>query len=146
MTARLLHDLCLTSSFSYMLFGRPAAGPLDDRSGLVESWGRRGLEVAGANLERIVDFCLEWQCRVTLVVYPWPDNVMEGDRDSIQVTHWRDWAAARRVRLFIDGFAPFFREPAQVSAAQILHRGRRPLQRARQPPALRHGEARAARR
>jgi len=27
--------------------------------------------------------------------------------------HWRDWAAARYVR-FIDGFAPFFREPADT--------------------------------
>jgi hypothetical protein len=38
---------------------------------------------------------------------------VEGDLDSIQVTHWRDWAAARYVR-FIDGFAPFFREPADT--------------------------------
>jgi hypothetical protein len=112
MTARLLYDLCLTSSFSYVLsVGRPRARWTIDPA-LMASWGRRGLEVAGANLERIVELCLEWQCRVTLVVYPWPDNVMEGDRDSIQVTHWRDWAAARRVR-FIDGFAPFFREPAE---------------------------------
>jgi hypothetical protein len=39
---------------------------------------------------------------------------MERDRDSIQVTHWRDWAAARNVR-FIDGFAPFFRESADTA-------------------------------
>ncbi|HEY4892435.1 MAG TPA: hypothetical protein VII10_12040, partial [Reyranella sp.] len=32
----------------------------------------------------------------------------------IQVTHWRDWAAARNVR-FIDGFAPFFRESADTA-------------------------------
>ena len=36
-----------------------------------------------------------------------------GDRDSIQVTYWRAWAASRNVR-FIDGFAPFFREPAEI--------------------------------
>jgi hypothetical protein len=48
---------------------------------------------------------------VTLVVYPWPDNIAAHDRDSIQVTHWRAWAAECSVR-FIDGFAPFFREPA----------------------------------
>ena len=53
---------------------------------------------------------------MTLVVYPWPDNVAVGDRDSLQVRHWRDWAAARGVR-FVDGFAPFFREPADVATA-----------------------------
>ena len=114
MTARLVYDLYLTSSFSYALsVGRPRARWTVDPA-LMESWGRRGLEVAGANLDRIVELCREWHCRLTLVVYPWPDNVMEGDRDSIQVTHWRDWAAARNVR-FIDGFAPFFREPADTA-------------------------------
>jgi hypothetical protein len=113
MTARLLYDLCLISSFDYVMsVGRPRARWTIDPI-LMESWGRRGLEVAGANLDRIVELCREWNCRFTLVVYPWPDNVVERDRDSIQVTHWRDWAAARRVR-FIDGFAPFFREPADT--------------------------------
>jgi GDSL-like Lipase/Acylhydrolase family len=113
-TARLLYDLYVTSSFSYsMSIGRPRARWTVDPA-LLESWGRRGLDVAGANLDRIVTLCREWQCRLTLVVYPWPDNVVAGDRDSIQVTHWRDWAAARNVR-FIDGFAPFFREPADTA-------------------------------
>jgi hypothetical protein len=49
---------------------------------------------------------------LTLVVYPWPDNVVEHDKDSIQVRHWRDWAARHDVR-FVDGFAPFFRQPAE---------------------------------
>src|SRR6266851_2333863 len=112
-TARLLYDLYLTSSFSYaMSVGRSRARWTVDPA-LLESWGRRGLDVAGANLDRIVTLCREWQCRLTLVVYPWPDNVVAGDRDSIQVTNWRDWEEARNVR-FIDGFAPFLREPADT--------------------------------
>jgi hypothetical protein len=50
---------------------------------------------------------------VNLVVYPWPDNVMAHDEDSIQVTYWRAWAEKNGVR-FIDCFAPFFREPADT--------------------------------
>ena len=69
-------------------------------------WGRRGLQLATENMDKIVDLCREWQCKVTVVVYPWPDDVALGDRNSIQVTHWRDWAAARGAR-FIDGFAGF---------------------------------------
>jgi hypothetical protein len=110
MTGRLVDDFYLTASLHFARsVGKPRARWTVDPA-LLESWGRRGLEVAGANLDHIVDLCRKWQCRLTLVVYPWPDNVVEGDRDSIQVTHWRDWAAARHVR-FIDGFAPFFREP-----------------------------------
>jgi hypothetical protein len=51
---------------------------------------------------------------MTLVVSSWPESVDAGDRDSIQVTHWRAWAASRNV-CFIDGFAPFFRDPAAVT-------------------------------
>jgi hypothetical protein len=51
---------------------------------------------------------------VTLVVYPWPDNVVARDKDSIQVRHWRAWSADHGVR-FINGFAPFFHEPADTA-------------------------------
>jgi hypothetical protein len=44
------------------------------------------------------------------------------DRDSIQVRHWRDWSAKRGVR-FIDGFAPFFEEPAQSTLRKYFIEG-----------------------
>jgi hypothetical protein len=113
-TARLLYDLYLTSTFRYSLsVGRSRARWTVDKK-LMEKWGRRGLEVASANMDKLVALCRDWQCRLTLVVYPWPDNVVEHDEHSIQVRHWRAWAQARGVR-FIDGFAPFFREPADAT-------------------------------
>ncbi|MBX9946787.1 MAG: SGNH/GDSL hydrolase family protein [Reyranella sp.] len=121
-SVRLLHDLYLTSSFNHaMSLNRPRARWTVDPA-LMESWGRRGLEVAGANLDRIVAICRDWHCRMTLVVYPWPDNVVAGDRDSIQVRHWRDWAAARGVR-FVDGFAAFFAEPAEMALRKYFIAG-----------------------
>lgn len=51
---------------------------------------------------------------MTLVVYPWPDNVVAENQNSIQVSHCRAWPAARNVR-FIDGFTAFFREPAKTA-------------------------------
>jgi hypothetical protein len=112
-TFRLLYDVYLGSPLSmFGSLGRERARWTLDPA-LMAEWGRRGLELAGNNLDRIVAICREWDCRVTLVVYPWPDNVAAGDRDSIQVTHWRAWAASRNVR-FIDGFALFFREPAEA--------------------------------
>ncbi len=121
-TARLLHDLYLTSMFSYSLsIGRPRARWTVDNA-LLESWGKRGLELASANLDKVVGLCREWQCRLTLIVYPWPDNIVEHDKDSIQVRYWRAWAAERGVR-FIDGFAPFFREPADEALRRYYFAG-----------------------
>jgi hypothetical protein len=116
-TVRLAYDLYVSASFSWrMSFGRDRARWTIDPN-LMDAWGRRGLALAGANLDKLVGLCREWECRVTLVVYPWPDNVRAGDRDSIQVRHWRAWSAKRGVR-FIDGFAPFFKDPGET----VLHK------------------------
>jgi hypothetical protein len=121
-TFRLGYDLYLSSSFSTAIgLGRERARWTLDPA-LMEEWGRRGLELAGNNLDQIVAICREWDCRVALVVYPWPENVAAGDRESIQVTHWRAWAASRNVR-FVDGFAPFFREPAEAALRKYFIAG-----------------------
>lgn len=121
-SVHLVHDLSVFSSLhGRKSFGRaPARWTLDPA--LLESWGRRGLEIAGGNLDKLVALCREWHCRVTLVVYPWPDNVAAGDRDSLQVRHWRDWARPRDVR-FVDGFTPFFREPAETAIGKYYNPG-----------------------
>ncbi|HEV7543865.1 MAG TPA: SGNH/GDSL hydrolase family protein [Reyranella sp.] len=121
-TFRLGYDLYVNTPFSTSIgLGRERAmWSLDPV--LMDEWGRRGLEIAGRNLDKIVAMCREWDCRMTLVVYPWPESVAAGDRDGVQVRHWRDWAAQRHVR-FIDGFAPFFREPAGVALRKYFIAG-----------------------
>lgn len=110
-TFRLLYNAFISSSLATVgSVGKDRALWTVDPD-LMASWGRRGLETAGKNLDEIVAICREWNCQMTLVVYPWPDSLVSRDRNSIQVTHWRAWAASRQVR-FIDGFAPFFDEPA----------------------------------
>jgi hypothetical protein len=121
-TFRLLYDLWLRLPFG-------AAAPYEHErarwtldADLMQQWGRRGLERAGENLDKIVALCREWQCRMTLVVYPWPDNVAAGDRNGIQVRHWQRWAASRGVR-FVDGFGPFFQEPPEVALRKYFIQG-----------------------
>jgi len=68
-TFRFFYDLYLTSSFSYVnSVGRYRARWTVDPA-LLESWGRRGLEVVAGNLDKVMAICREWDCRVTLVVY-----------------------------------------------------------------------------
>jgi hypothetical protein len=121
-TFRLAYDLYLYSPFSTVAALGRDRGRWTFDPALMEKWGRRGLEIAGNNLDKIVAICREWDCHITLVVYPWPESVDAADRDSIQLTHWRAWAASRNVRL-IDGFAPFFREPAEVALRKYFIAG-----------------------
>jgi lysophospholipase L1-like esterase len=89
---------------------------------LFAAWGERGLATVAANLEKVVAQCRSWNCRLTLVVYPWPDQVAAQDRDSIQVRYWRDWSARHDVR-FVDAFAPFFALPADETIKRYFIRG-----------------------
>jgi len=50
---------------------------------------------------------------------PWPDNVRAGDRNSIQVTHWRQRPTERGVR-FVNGFAPFFQKPPDIAVGRYF--------------------------
>jgi GDSL-like Lipase/Acylhydrolase family len=121
-TARLAYDLWVASSFSYQQsLGRDRARWAFDPV-LMEKWGKRGLSIASANLDKVVALCRQWDCRLTLGVYPWPDNIVAGDRDSVQVTYWRDWARERGVR-FVDAFAPFFREPPGTTLEKYYFAG-----------------------
>jgi hypothetical protein len=115
-TVRFFYTLSLVTFSRSLSLGRPRARWTIDPV-LLKDWGERGLAVAAANLDKVVEICRDWKCRVTLVVYPWPDNIAARDQDSLQVRHWRAWAAARGVR-FVDGFAPFFSEPADAAIAR----------------------------
>jgi hypothetical protein len=56
---------------------------LDPR--IMDEWGRRGLELAGKNLDKIVDICREWKCQLTLVT---TNSNPDGIRSSIgEVLH-----------------------------------------------------------
>jgi hypothetical protein len=81
------------------------------------AYGERGLERAARSMERL----LELGIPLTVVVYPWPNQVAAGDRESKQVTYWRAWTAEHGVA-FIDLFGEFIdgSEPARAIAANYI--------------------------
>lgn len=68
--------------------------------------GARGLAQATAAMDRLHALLRRAGRALTVVVYPWPDHVLRGDRGSRQVTAWRDWAAQHDAG-FVDLFPTF---------------------------------------
>jgi hypothetical protein len=97
-------------------------GDWPDNPEQMKAFGERGLALAADHLGRLVGDCREWHCRLTLIVYPWPNQIAHDDRDSIQRRYWRDWASHNGVR-FIDGFAPFFLLPKEVALRDLYLAG-----------------------
>jgi hypothetical protein len=71
-----------------------------------KAYGERGLEQAAQSMDRLQDLLRKYGARLTVVVYPWPNQIMARDLDSIQVRYWRAWAAAQGSG-FVDLFGEF---------------------------------------
>jgi len=82
-----------------------------------EDYGARGLQKAKKHMDLLHELLERHGIGMTLVVYPWPTQVLHGDLDSIQVRVWRDWAARHSVQ-FIDLFPDFI--PADQDLKQAI--------------------------
>ncbi len=74
-----------------------------------EAWGKSGLKLAKENMDRLHTLCLEHKVRLTLVVYPSPTQIFANDLKSLQVSHWQQFCADRKIG-FMDLF-PLFINP-----------------------------------
>lgn len=83
---------------------RAASWTVDDRT--FEAYGREGLGKAGAHMDALAVLLARRGIGLTVAVYPWPDHVLLGDRDSKQAAFWRAWAAEKKAG-FIDYFPLF---------------------------------------
>jgi hypothetical protein len=73
---------------------------------LWRQFGEPGMALADEHLDALWRFVSERGIAMTLVVYPWPDQILRRERDCVQVTHWRDWTALRGIG-FVDLFPVF---------------------------------------
>ena len=59
------------------------------------------------NKGRLSDLLAARHIPLTIVVYPWAQQIAQGDRDSRQVSLWRDFCPGR-CKAFINLYPPFF--------------------------------------
>lgn len=83
---------------------RAAAWTIDERA--YEEYGRAGLERAQRHMELLADLLAAHGIRLTVAVYPWPDQILLRDHPSKHATVWREWTE-RRGAGFIDCFPTF---------------------------------------
>ena len=57
-------------------------------------------------MDRLLAFTRERSIALTVVVYPWPDQIVAGDPEPVHLRHWRDWCAKNGAG-FINAFPKF---------------------------------------
>ena len=85
------------------------------------SYGEAGLAVATQRMDELAAFLLAAKIELTVVVYPWPVQIDRHDLESLQVTHWREWAAGHEAG-FVNCFPAFIdeRSPRDVIATHFI--------------------------
>jgi hypothetical protein len=83
---------------------RRALWTIDDA--YFEEFGETGLDLMALYMDKLVGLLRRHDIALTIAVYPWPDQIVNDDRDSIQETFWRDWSAKHDVP-FVNFFSDF---------------------------------------
>ncbi|MBI5056260.1 MAG: hypothetical protein HZB61_06585 [Nitrospirae bacterium] len=66
-------------------------------------YGKGGLDIAAFYMDSLDNLLRQHKIKLTIAIYPWPDQIVNNDLDSIQVIFWKDWAKKRSV-----GFLNYF--------------------------------------
>lgn len=113
------HTLLASSAYSLALRARArgsrrgAAWTSDPA--VFEAYGREGVELAKRHMDELEALLDERGIALTVAVYPWPEQVLAGERDSPHARVWRAWTASRGAA-FLDLFPVFLDrgEPART--------------------------------
>ena len=63
--------------------------------------GAQGMEIAKKNLEKLIDICKKYKIEATLIIYPWPRQIVNANPNSIHRAVWRNWSKEKKID-FID--------------------------------------------
>lgn len=90
-------------------------------AGAYRAWGARGLQLAGRSMDSLVSLTQRHDVSLTLVIYPWPDQIVRHDLDGRQVEFWQEWATRNEVP-FVNLFPLFIgsRPPDSVLARYFM--------------------------
>ena len=87
-----------------------------DYQGPYGKYVEKGLAKAKQNMSEIAEFLRSQKTRLTVVVYPWPQQVRVGKLESRAVTEWRNWCRENGAD-FIDLFPEIL---GQGTAEEVL--------------------------
>ena len=84
-----------------------------------KNYGKRGLDISAKHMDKLLQILRKNKIKITLAVYPWPDQIYYDTVDSKQVIFWENWANKNSVR-FINHFKDFFQLKKRIGAQRLI--------------------------
>lgn len=91
-----------------------------------KEWGARGVNLAETHMQLLVDLCKANGIKITVAVYPWINEIVQGNNDSRQIHIWHDFSDRNNID-FINYYPDFFNatlpnvQPAQMTPYHIVN-------------------------
>jgi hypothetical protein len=106
------HGMPFAQDLNMRVFRDPAFNEHDHWT-LEYKYAKEGMELAAAHMGELADLCARSQVSLTLVIYPWPANVLARELDHPQVGLWSGFARERGLRLInlFPAFMPMGEDP-----------------------------------
>ena len=79
-----------------------------------EEYGKKGIEKSKYFLNLLHNLLRKHDIEMYLCVYPWPDQIISNDLNSIQVSFWSNWATSKGIN-FINFFPLFFSSRSETT-------------------------------
>ena len=83
---------------------------------IYNTWGRKGLKLAYMNIKKLSNLCNEHHIHLTIVVYPWPEQIFSKDLHSIQVKFWKKFCQEHSIA-YINLFPYFINQKCYIKRA-----------------------------
>jgi hypothetical protein len=86
------------------------------------TFGKHGIELAKIYMTKLLNLLKNNSIDLTVAVYPWPDQILYEDLNSLQVEIWKNWAQDNQVK-FINYFPDFVKkDSSQADKLQTLRK------------------------
>ncbi|MBT5030667.1 MAG: hypothetical protein HOM55_00050 [Proteobacteria bacterium] len=105
--ANIIYDHFKVRRDGYNLGMRQSMWTIDDK--IYQEYGELGLIRATHHMNLLYNLLEENDVKLTVAVYPWPDQIVNNDLNSIQVKHWQAWAEEKDVE-FLNYFPLFIKD------------------------------------
>ncbi len=88
---------------------------------IYKEYGEKGLNLSAIYMENLLETLKTNDIKMTLAIYPWPDQIFHDNINSKHAVFWENWAKKNKVK-FVNHFIDFFLSKNEFGAIKTIEK------------------------
>ncbi len=88
---------------------------------IYKEYGEKGLNLSAIYMENLLETLKTNDIKMTLAIYPWPDQIFYDNVNSKHAVFWENWAKKNKVK-FVNHFIDFFLSKNEFGAIKTIEK------------------------